>query len=101
MISADENFRFICFLVVKDLDEVDKLGPAGTLSLACWDIFMFCRLQIFSQCTISNNSIRNTTIVSNGLDPGQGQRSARPDLSPNYLQRSSADDKIRCWQANS
>ena len=38
-ISADESFRLICFLVVKDLDAVDKLDPARTLSLACWDIF--------------------------------------------------------------
>ena len=31
--------------------------------------------------------------MSNGLDPDQDQHSVGPDLSPNCLQRLSADDK--------
>ena len=37
--------------------------------------------------------IRNTIRVSNSLDPDQNRRSVGPDLGPNCLQRSSADDK--------
>ena len=32
--------------------------------------------------------------VSNRLDPDQAQLSVGPDLGPNCLQRSAADDKI-------
>ena len=39
-----------------------------------------------------------TISVSNGLDPDQDRHSVGPDLGPNCLQRSSADDKIRHWQ---
>ena len=36
-----------------------------------------------------------------GLDPGQALSIVGPDLGPNCLQRSSADDKIHCMQAKS
>ena len=32
--------------------------------------------------------------MSNGLDPDQDRHSVGPDLDPNRLQRSSADDKV-------
>ena len=38
-------------------------------------------------------SVRNTTRVSNGLDPDQDRRSVGPDQGPNCLQMLSADDK--------
>ena len=37
---------------------------------------------------------RNTIRVSNGLDPDQDRHFVGPDLGPNCLQRSSADDKF-------
>ena len=40
--------------------------------------------------------IQNIIRVSNSLDPGQAWRFIRPDLGPNCLQRSPANDKIRC-----
>ena len=48
----------------------------------------------FSKVTISKNSFRNTIRVSNSLDPDQDRRSVGPDLGPNCVERSSADDKI-------
>ena len=39
--------------------------------------------------------------MSNDLDPDQVRGSVGPDLGPNCLQRSAADDKIRGWQAKS
>ena len=47
------------------------------------------------------NYFRNTTRVSNGLDPDQDQCYDSPDLGPNCLQRLSADDKIHCYQRKS
>ena len=44
---------------------------------------------LFSKCTFSKNSFRNTISESNCLDPDQDS----PDLGPNCLQRLSADDK--------
>ena len=43
--------------------------------------------------------IRNAIRVSKSLDPDQDSLYFGPDLGPNYLQRLSADDKSRCWQA--
>ena len=37
--------------------------------------------------------------LANSLDPDQDRRSVGPDLGPNCLQRSAADDKICSWQA--
>ena len=42
----------------------------------------------------SKFSFKNTTRVSNGLDPDQDRHSVGPDLVPNCLQRLSADDKV-------
>ena len=47
----------------------------------------------FSKLNFSKNSFRNTTRVSNCLDPYQDQQNVGPDLGPNCLQRLSADDK--------
>ena len=38
--------------------------------------------------------------MSSSLDPDQARHSVRPNLDPNYLQRSAADDKICSWQAD-
>ena len=55
-----------------------------TLYMLC--IFMkFVPGDIF-KTTFSNNSFRNTIRVSNGLDPGQDQRSVGLDLGLNCLQ---------------
>ena len=96
MISADENFRFLCFLVVKDLDEVDKLDPAGTLSLACLIIFHVLSSADIFKVNYFKTFYQEHYESANGLDPDQGQPPARPDPSPNCLQRTSADDKFRC-----
>ena len=45
----------------------------------------------FSKSTFSKNSFRNTSRVSNSLDPDQDRGSVGPDLGPKYLQRLSAD----------
>ena len=39
-------------------------------------------------------TFRNTTRVSNGLDPDQDRRLGGPDMCPNYLQKL-ADEKSR------
>ena len=41
----------------------------------------------------------NTIRVSNSLDPDQARHFVGPDLGPNCLQRLSADNKSRPWQA--
>ena len=43
----------------------------------------------------SKNSFRNTIRVSNGLDQSQDQHYFSTDLSPNCLQRLSADENSR------
>ena len=49
----------------------------------------------FSNSTFSKNSFRNTIRVPNSLDPDQARRFVGPDLRPNCLQSSSADDTSR------
>ena len=39
----------------------------------------------FFKLNFSQNSFRNTIIVSNSLDPGQDRHSVGPDLRPNCL----------------
>ena len=46
-------------------------------------------------CGGYKNSFRNTITVSNSLDPDQARHFVVPDLSPNCLQRLSADDTRR------
>ena len=55
----------------------------------------FCHLLTFFKSNFFKYSFRNTIRVSNGLDPDQDGQNVGPDLSPNCLQRLSADDKSR------
>ena len=54
-----------------------------------------CHLLTFSKLTFSKNSFRHTFRVSNSFDPDQDRHSVGPDLGPNCLQMSSANDKTR------
>ena len=49
----------------------------------------------FSKSTFSKNSFRNTTSVTNSLDPDQARHAVGPDLGTNCLQKVSPDDAIR------
>ena len=49
----------------------------------------------FSKSTFSKNYFRNTIRVSNSLDPDQARHFVGSDLSPNCLQKVSADDTSR------
>ena len=60
---------------------------------------MLCRLLTFFKINFFKKYFRNTIRVSNKLDPDQARHSVGPDLGPKCLQRSSADDKYRRWQA--
>ena len=62
-------------------------------------IFVVCIF--FSKLTLSKNSFRNTTRVSNSLDPDQARHFVGRDLGPNCLQRYSADDTRCDWQIKS
>ena len=60
------------------------------LLFACLEI---CHLLIiFKIDYLKKNSFRNTTSVSNSLDPDKARLSVGPDLGPICLQRLSADD---------
>ena len=61
---------------------------------------LFCRLLTVFKINFKKKAFRNTIRVSNGLYPDQDRRTVSPDLGPNYLQRSSGDDKIRGLQSN-
>ena len=53
-------------------------------------LLLFFKLTFFQK-----HFFRNTIRVSNNLDPDQTQHFVGPDLSPNCLQRLSADGKSR------
>ena len=54
----------------------------------------FVLLTRFQNYAFQNiKKIRNTIRVSNSFDPGQERCLVGPDLGPNYLQRSTADEK--------
>ena len=57
-------------------------------------VMIFCRLLTFSKSTVSKNTLWKTKRVSNKLDPDQARHFVGPDLGPNCLQRSAADDKF-------
>ena len=65
--------------------------------IGCLSLFAFCHLSIdlFRNQLFSENSFRNTSIVTNSLDPDQVRRSVWPNLGPNCLQRLSADGPSR------
>ena len=58
---------------------------------------LFCCLLIFFKINFFENSFRNTTRVSNSLDPDETRHFAGPQpyLGPNYLKKLSADDTWR------
>ena len=49
----------------------------------------------FSKLTFSKNSFRNNIRGSNKLDPDQDRHPVSPDLGPECLQKSSADNARR------
>ena len=51
--------------------------------------------EFFSKSTVLNYFLRNTSRVSNSLEPDQAQHFVGPDLVLNCLQRLSADDGIK------
>ena len=54
------------------INMVINLNYTCIFDSACWVIFMlFCPLQTFSKLNFSINSFRNTSKVSNDLDPDQ------------------------------
>ena len=55
--------------------------------------FIVC--QFFKKLTFSKNSFKNTIRVWNSLDPEQARHFVWPDLGPNCLQKSSADNTSR------
>ena len=54
----------------------------------------FCFQLIFFNIIFSENPFRNTSIVSSSLDKGQVLHFVWPDLDPNCLQKSPADDQL-------
>ena len=57
---------------------------------------LFLSADVFSKSTFLKNSYRNTTRVSNSLDPDQARHFVGPILGPNCLQRLTANDIISC-----
>ena len=62
--------------------------------------FYFSSAEFFSKLTFSI-FFRNTTRMSNSLDPNQARHFVGPDLGPKGLQRLSADDKSYRWRDKS
>ena len=58
-------------------------------------VFFFVFCFVFFVNFLTKYSFRNTIRVSNVLDSNQDRFSVGPDLSPNLLQRLSADGKSR------
>ena len=56
-------------------------------------VFVVCCFR--SKLFFSKNSFRITIRVANSLDPDQARHFVGPDLDPNCLQRTSADDTGR------
>ena len=69
------------------------------INSACWVIFhdFFCRLSTFFKIDWKND-FRNFFRVSNSLDPDQTRHLVGPNLGPNCLERSAANNKIPMWR---
>ena len=68
-------------------------GDFASFFVVCGIFFFFFFFFFLTINFVQKKSFRNTIRVSNSLDPDQARRFVGPDLSPNYLQRLSADDK--------
>ena len=70
-------------------------AECGTSTIACWEeLQVLCRLLFFFYYSFKNIH-RNTIGVSSSLDPDQVRQYIGPDLGPNCLQKTSADDSSR------
>ena len=81
------NVHVLWFYILVQVSGMHTLCMLGNFSCFC------CRLLTFFKITFPKKSFRNSTRVSNGLDPDQDRHSVGPDLGPNCLPRLSADDK--------
>ena len=79
----------IAFLKNVDISQL-TLCMLGNISC-----FLLSSDFFFSKSTLLKNSLMNTIIVSNSLDPDQARRYVWPDLGPNCLQKLSADNTSR------
>ena len=78
------------------LNKSIKITQHTQNNFAPWEFFhAFLSSVDFFISTFSKNSFRNTIRVSISLDQDQARHFARPDLSPNCLQRLSADENWR------
>ena len=67
------------------------------VNFAYWEIFnvLLSFADLFSKSSFWQKFFRNTTRVSNSLDPDQALHFVRADLGPNCLQKLSEDDTSR------
>ena len=75
----------VCNIYISMTLTICMLGNFFTIFLSSADFF---------KVKFSKSPFINITWVSNSLDPDQARHSVGPDLSPNCLQRLSADEKI-------
>ena len=76
--------------------ELCNIGKVLTLCMLGNFLYYFVVYCLFSKLTFSKNYFRKTFRMSNSLDPEQAWHFVKPDLGPNYLQRSLTGHKICC-----
>ena len=57
-------------------------------------VFVACWFFIQNQLFLKENSLRNTSRVSNSLDPDQARHCVGPDLGPSFLQSGKDVNKV-------
>ena len=90
--------KIVLFLLLSKLmdaagtQKTHYISVIKTKPFANWVILHdFCRMLNFSKSTFLKNSLRNSIIMLNSLDPDEARHFVGPDLCPNSLQRLSAD----------
>ena len=90
-VHANHNERFLHMTAIlkRESEIASQSGIVLTLSVLGYFFMIICCLLIYSKLHFSKSFFKNSHRVSNSLDQDVG-----PDLGPDCLQRSSANDKL-------
>ena len=88
------HMRACCLSMLQYISYTSSSFGLTFYMLGNFSMIFLLSVDIFSKLNFSKISFRNTIRVSDRLDPDQAQHSVGPDLGPNCLRRTSADDNI-------
>ena len=95
-VHANHNERFLHMTAIlkRESEITSQSGIVLTPCMLGYFFIIICCLLIYLKLHFSKSFFKNSHRVSNSLDQDQAQPYVGPDLGPDCLQRSSANDKL-------